>query len=68
MVAPLANWAGDYKNTLIRPLLETAVGIDRNAALPEYHGPTFVMRSKRSGPAVDRSAPAYGRKAVLYAT
>jgi glycerol-3-phosphate dehydrogenase subunit C len=68
MVAPLANWASDRKNTLTRPLLETATGIDRNAALPKYHGTTFVMRSKRSAPPVDRTAPAYGRKAVLYAT
>ncbi len=68
MVAPLANWASDRKNTLTRPLLETAAGIDRNAALPKYHGATFVMRSKRSAPPVDRTAPANGRKAVLYAT
>src|SRR5438105_2151412 len=68
MVAPLANWASNRKNTLTRPLLEAAAGIDRNAALPEYHGPTFVMRSKRSAPPVDRTAPAHGRKAVLYAT
>jgi glycerol-3-phosphate dehydrogenase subunit C len=68
MVAPLANWASDRKNTLTRPLLESAAGIDRNAALPKYHGRTFVMRSRRSAPPVDRSAPACGRKAVLYAT
>ena len=68
MVAPLANWAGDRKNTLTRPLLETAAGIDRNAALPKYYGPTFVMRSKRAAPPLDCTAPAYGRKAVLYAT
>jgi glycerol-3-phosphate dehydrogenase subunit C len=68
MVAPLANWAVDRKNALTRPLLEAGAGIDRNAALPKYHGPTFVMRSKRATPAVDHAAPAYGRKAVLYAT
>jgi glycerol-3-phosphate dehydrogenase subunit C len=68
LVAPLANWAADRKNTLTRPLLEAVAGIDRNAALPKYHGPTFVMRSKRSAPSVDRTAPAYGRKAVLYST
>jgi glycerol-3-phosphate dehydrogenase subunit C len=68
MIAPLANWAGDRKNTLTRPLLETAAGIDRNAALPKYHGPTFVTRSKRWAPPLDRTAPAHGRKAVLYAT
>jgi glycerol-3-phosphate dehydrogenase subunit C len=68
MVAPLANWAGDRKNALTRSLLETAAGIDRNAALPKYHGPTFVMRAKGSAPPLDRTAPAQGRKAVLYAT
>jgi glycerol-3-phosphate dehydrogenase subunit C len=67
-VAPLANWAGDRKNRLTRPLLEKVTGIDRNAALPKYHGRTFVMRSKGSAPRVDPTAPAYGRKAVLYAT
>src|SRR5262249_37532925 len=68
LAAPLANWAADRKNTLTRPLLEATAGIDRNAALPKYHGPTFVMRSKRSVLSVDRTAPAYGRKAVLYST
>src|ERR1700686_1841482 len=37
-VAPLANWALDTKNTLTRPLMETIVGIDRQAALPKFHG------------------------------
>jgi glycerol-3-phosphate dehydrogenase subunit C len=68
MVAPLANWGSDRRNTLTRPLLESVAGLDRNAALPKYHGPTFAMRSKRLAPPVDRTAPAYGRKAVLYAT
>jgi glycerol-3-phosphate dehydrogenase subunit C len=67
-VAPLVNWAGDRRNRLTRPLLEKVAGIDRNAALPAFHGRTFVMRSKRSAPPVDHTAPAHGRKAVLYAT
>jgi glycerol-3-phosphate dehydrogenase subunit C len=67
-VAPLANWASDRKNTLTRPLLEKAAGIDRNAALPKYHGRTFMMRSRGSAPPLDQRAPAFGRKAVLYAT
>jgi glycerol-3-phosphate dehydrogenase subunit C len=66
--APLANWASDRNNRLTRPLLEKLTGIDRNAALPKYHGRTFVMRAKSSAPPVDRTAPAFGRKAVLYAT
>jgi glycerol-3-phosphate dehydrogenase subunit C len=53
---------------LTRPVLEKVAGIDRKAALPKYDGRTFRMRSKASAPEVDRAAPAYGRKAVLYAT
>jgi len=67
-VAPLANWASDRGNSLTRPLLEKVAGIDRKAALPKYHGRTFAMRSKRSVPPVDHTAPAYGRKALLFAT
>src|SRR6202008_2459403 len=32
------------------------------------HGRTFTMRAKRDVPEVNRSAPGFGRKAVLYAT
>ncbi|HTZ38037.1 MAG TPA: heterodisulfide reductase-related iron-sulfur binding cluster [Stellaceae bacterium] len=67
-VAPLANWASDRHNKLTRPVLEKLAGVDRHAALPAFHGRTFTMRAKRAAPAVDRSAPAAGRKAVLYAT
>jgi len=67
-VAPLANWAGDVKNKLTRPVLETAAGLDRRAALPKFHAKTF-MRAARDLPLeLDKTAPAYGRKAVLYAT
>ena len=68
LVAPLANWANERGNRLTRPPLEKVLGIDRRAALPSYHGRTFVMRSKHPAPPVDRTAPAAGRKAVLYAT
>jgi glycerol-3-phosphate dehydrogenase subunit C len=67
-VAALANWASDRHHRLPRSLMEKAVGIDRRAALPAYHGRTFVMRAKKAAPPVDRSAPAVQRKAVLYAT
>jgi len=43
-------------------------GIDRHAALPKFHGRTFAMRAKKAPPTVNRTAPAFGRKAVLYAT
>jgi glycerol-3-phosphate dehydrogenase subunit C len=67
-LAPFANWASHRNNSLTRPLLEKFAGIDRKAALPKYHGRTFLMRSTGSAPQVDNAAPAYGRKAVLYAT
>ncbi|HYE50605.1 MAG TPA: heterodisulfide reductase-related iron-sulfur binding cluster [Azospirillaceae bacterium] len=67
-VAPLANWATDTSNTLTRPLMEKAAGIDRAAYLPKFHGKTFTLRAKGAAPEVNREAPAFGRKAVLYAT
>ncbi len=67
-VAPLANWASDTGNGLTRPLMEKVAGVHREAKLPEFHGKTFTMRAKSEIPPVNRDAPGFGRKAVLYAT
>jgi len=67
-VAPLANWATGLGNPLTRPAMEAALGVDRNAALPKFHGKSFTARARADAPAVNRAAPAFGRKAVLYAT
>jgi glycerol-3-phosphate dehydrogenase subunit C len=67
-VAPLANWASRTGNGLTRPLLEAAAGVDRAAELPRFHGRTFVSRARSEVPAVNPDAPAFGRKAALYAT
>lgn len=67
-VAPIANWASDTSNTMTRPVLEKIAGIDREAALPKYASKSFAARAKASPPTVNRAAPAFGRKAVLYAT
>ena len=67
-VAGLANWASDTSNKLTRPPLESAMGVHRAAALPKFHGKTFALRAKAETPEVNRDAPAFGRKAVLYAT
>ncbi len=64
----LANWAGDTGNRLTRPVMESVVGVHREAVLPKFHGKTFALRAKRAAPAVNTAAPAHGRKAVLYAT
>jgi glycerol-3-phosphate dehydrogenase subunit C len=66
-VAPLANWASDIANKPMRTALEMVAGIDRQAWLPDFHRRTFLERS-REPLALNRSAPAFGRKAVLYAT
>lgn len=68
LVAPVANWASDAGNKLTRPLLEKAADIHREAALPKYHAKTLTARAKSDGVTVNKDAPAYGRKAVLYAT
>lgn len=63
----LANWASDAKNTLTRPLLEKTVGIDKRANLPSFHKETLLARAKTLLE-LNASAPAFGRKAVVYAT
>ncbi|MBL8688696.1 MAG: glycerol-3-phosphate dehydrogenase [Rhodospirillaceae bacterium] len=68
MVAPVANWATDRGNRLTRGLMEKVGGVHRDADLPKFHGKTFVKRAKESPPEVSATAPARGRKAVLYAT
>jgi glycerol-3-phosphate dehydrogenase subunit C len=68
LAAPIANWATDAKNKLTRPVLEKIAGVDREAALPRYHGRTFTMRARGASPEVNRAAPAHGRKAVIFAT
>jgi len=67
-VAPLANWATARGNKLTRPAMEKIVDVHRDAALPKFHGKTFTVRAKASPPALNREAPGFGRKAVLYAT
>jgi glycerol-3-phosphate dehydrogenase subunit C len=67
-VAPLANWATKLGNNLTRPLMEMIAGIDRNAALPKFHARTFALRARSETFEPDATAPAFGRKAVLYAT
>jgi glycerol-3-phosphate dehydrogenase subunit C len=67
-VAPLVNWATKVDNAVTRPAMEKVADIDRRAALPKFHGRSFVMRAKGDGPVPDANAPAHGRKALLYAT
>lgn len=67
-VAPLANWATNTSNGLTRGLMESTLGIDRHAALPEYQSKSLEKRARENPLQVNADAPAYGRKAVIYAT
>lgn len=67
-VAPLSNWATRTGNSLTRPVMQSVAGIDKDAALPKFHGKTLTARAKSETPPVNAEAPAKGRKAVVYAT
>lgn len=67
-LAPLVNWASGCGNGLTRPLMESVVGIHREAAVPRFCARTLVAEAQRQPLEINRAAPALGRKAVLYAT
>jgi glycerol-3-phosphate dehydrogenase subunit C len=67
LAAPVANWAMARHNHLTLPLLEAVAGVARDAELPKYNGQTFQQQALEA-PKLNRDAPAFGRKAVLYAT
>ena len=67
-VAPLSNWATRNGNGLTRPIMQSVAGIDKDAALPKFHGKTLTARARTDAPAINETAPARGRKAVVYAT
>lgn len=67
-VAGLANWATNKSNGFTRGIMQATLGIDKNAALPKYQSGTLVKRAEENPLEINREAPAYGRKAVIYAT
>ncbi|MDM7945716.1 MAG: heterodisulfide reductase-related iron-sulfur binding cluster [Oceanibaculum nanhaiense] len=67
-VAGIANWATDTGNGLTRGVMQSVAGIDKRADLPKFHAKTFTRAAKSDVPEVNKDAPAYGRKAALYAT
>ncbi len=67
LAAPLVNWANATGNNLTRPLLQQLAGIDARADLPPFHARSFAQRALQAPP-LNADAPAFGRKAVLYAT
>ncbi len=68
LMSGVANWASDTGNNMTRSLLEKTAGVNKDAALPKFHGTTFELRARGDGVTPNPDAPAFGRKAALYAT
>jgi glycerol-3-phosphate dehydrogenase subunit C len=66
--AGLANVATSTANKPVRAAMEAIAGIHREAALPKFSVETLAKRARWDIPPVNRAAPGFGRKAVLYAT
>lgn len=64
----LANWASKEENTLTRSLLEKTVNIHRKAAIPKFSPKTFLRQVESFDYKPNEKAPAFGQKAVLFAT
>jgi len=67
-LAPLANWATSRESKTTRAAMEKVAGIDRNAEIPRYHRKSFLTLAESQPAEINRAAPAFGRKAVIYAT
>ena len=63
----VANFATKNGGAL-RPMVQAATGIDKNAYLPAFADSPLTTSSASRIPAPNAEAPAFGRKAVLYAT
>lgn len=64
----IANWASQRSNGLTRPVMESVLGVHRDAALPNFESKRFSVATKANPPAVNADAPAHGRKVAIYAT
>jgi glycerol-3-phosphate dehydrogenase subunit C len=67
LAAGAVNWATDVSNTRLRAALERHAGLHHEAVLPRYASHRFTAKAAAT-PEVNRAAPAFGRKVVLYST
>ncbi len=67
-MAGLSNWATKRNNGLTRGAIQAITGIHKDAALPRFESQTLEMRAAAEPLDLNTTAPAYGRKAVVYAT
>jgi glycerol-3-phosphate dehydrogenase subunit C len=62
------NWVTSTRNRVARVLLERVASIHRDASLPKYHWDSFLQMNARERVLVDKGAPGFGRKVVIFAT
>jgi glycerol-3-phosphate dehydrogenase subunit C len=67
LAAGVVNWATDVSNTRMRAAMERHAGLHHEAVLPRYARHGFTAKAAAT-PELDRAAPAFGRKVVLYST
>ena len=67
-VSGVANWATKCGNALTRPVMEAVAGVHRDAHLPAFAPTPFVDLAAAKKLEINKAAPAFGRKAVIYAT
>jgi glycerol-3-phosphate dehydrogenase subunit C len=66
-LAPISNWIGKCGNNITRPAMELILGVHRDAILPKFSFSTFKSKAKENLE-INRSAPAFGRKVVIFST
>ncbi|TCS65067.1 heterodisulfide reductase-related iron-sulfur binding cluster [Varunaivibrio sulfuroxidans] len=64
----LANWASQRGNAFTRPLMQALLGVHKDAELPPFSPKTSSAQAAAQSIVVNKQAPAFGRKAVIYAT
>ena len=68
MFSKFVNWFTRTKNKFFRKILEIITGIDKRATLPMYNNETFEKYSKKNKDKINKLAPGFGRKAIIYST
>jgi glycerol-3-phosphate dehydrogenase subunit C len=64
----IINWITSKENLVARLVLQWIAGIDRRAVLPKFQPQRFSRQSSVREVRINREAPGFGRKVVIYAT
>ncbi|MEI6628541.1 MAG: heterodisulfide reductase-related iron-sulfur binding cluster, partial [Alphaproteobacteria bacterium] len=67
-IAPIVNWATATSNQPVRKTIEALTGIDARVTLPTFTNKTLCQQVNLAPCAPNTNGPAYGQKAVLFAT